>query len=430
MTTPHDRDPYTGQDLGPIERRELGEIPDTGYERTTPNPCYRGLPAATLRLDPDGAIARVDIQRKADLPEHEKARLVREQLERQGRRRKVKGPGDAPRPPKPEVPQIRDLMGALKASLEAGTAGPPAPLCESSRGDKMRKPTTRAGSRGALSHAHTRDTAHDGAQGTEETNRSHTRGNRMTTATAPNTSAGGQPLPRPVLTLYDISERLHSIEAFIDENADAIIAAKGDLDAIPGLVEQLELVEGEFTAKVERVVLFIQNRAALEGVRRKQAESFARMADVDRNVVASLKAYLVRCQRRAGKPKVETSLVISRVQKNSAQSVERAKEAATLEAIHDLAAYRLDLVHAGTVTASILECIEIERPAPVYSLNREKVLEIWLPAYEQALKDATAEGSFPTEHDRDLYAQTVANRHPVLVALEVTVTQGFHIRIK
>lgn len=119
---PHDRDPYTGEDLGPIERMPpRGEISETGYERTTPNPVYRGLPAATLRIDANGEIVRVDVVRKADLSEREKKRLIREQLERQGKRKKRKGPGDAPRAPRPEVPQVIDLMAALKKSLAGGS---------------------------------------------------------------------------------------------------------------------------------------------------------------------------------------------------------------------------------------------------------------------------------------------------------------------
>lgn len=121
MSKPHDRDPYTGEDLGPIEKMPpRGEIEDTGYERTTPNPVYRGLPAATLVIH-DGEIVAVRVTKKADLPEEEKARLVREQLTRQGRRKR-KGPGDAPRPPKPEVRQVIDLMAALKKSLAGGSA--------------------------------------------------------------------------------------------------------------------------------------------------------------------------------------------------------------------------------------------------------------------------------------------------------------------
>jgi len=238
---------------------------------------------------------------------------------------------------------------------------------------------------------------------------------------------------RPVLTLYDLSDRLLAIEAFIDENADAIIAAKGDLDAIPGLVEQLEQLEGAFSAKVERVALFIENRSAIEQTRRAQAQRFAHLADTDKNVVASLKAYLVRCQRRAGQIKVETAAIISRVQRNSQQSIDRKADAEPLEIIRDSASCGfLSLPEmsddADEFRAAVVACIEKEVPPPLYSLNREKILEIWHAAYARS-KAAPKPGKL-SDYDADVFDQAAANGDPVLRALGVTVTQGYHVRLK
>src|SRR5688572_348949 len=137
------------------------------------------------------------------------------------------------------------------------------------------------------------------------------------------TAVNPTPTERAPVTLYDLSRGMREIEAFIDEHQDEIIAAGGDLDAVPGLREQLDAIEGKFTDKVERVALFIQNRAGLEGIRRQESERFKRLADADKRVVESLKTYLVRCQRMAGQLKVETPAVRSSVQRNSVQSIER-----------------------------------------------------------------------------------------------------------
>jgi hypothetical protein len=246
------------------------------------------------------------------------------------------------------------------------------------------------------------------------------------------------PRSQPV-TLYDLSQGLAGVEAFIDEHQDEIIAAGGNLDAVPGLLEQLEALEGSFIEKVERVALFIQNRAALATARRAESDRFKRLADADYKVVDSLKTYLCRCQRIAGKPKVETPHVRASVQRNSQQSIERAAAAPALPTLY------VQVSEADTgdtfeqqIAAGVLQCIVAEPQPTLYSLNRERILEIWKARYEEAklnleLEASTAhaeDGRGMTEYELDRQSQLVANADPVLRALGVTVSQGYHVRLR
>jgi hypothetical protein len=71
-------------------------------------------------------------------------------------------------------------------------------------------------------------------------------------------------------------------------------------------------------------------------------------------------------------------------------------------------------------------------------LNRERVLEIWKAAYERAVVEITDEAEREyavdirgtTTYALDEEAQKRANRDPVLVALGVTVSQGYHVRLR
>lgn len=249
--------------------------------------------------------------------------------------------------------------------------------------------------------------------------------------------------PRPPVTLYDLSQGLAGVEAFIDEHQDEIIAAGGNLDAIPGLLEQLEALEGTFIEKVERVALFIQNRAALATARRAESDRFKRLADADYRVVDSLKTYLCRCQRIAGMPKVETTHVRASVQRNSQQSVDRADNAGSLRELYDAAVARflppdLRVEDADAFCGELLGCIDREQPPPLYSLNRAKILEIWKAAFDEAKTRIGLEASIAhkedgrgmTEYELDRQAQAAANDHPILKALGVTVSQGYHVRLR
>ena len=257
----------------------------------------------------------------------------------------------------------------------------------------------------------------------------------MATATPGLEISIGKPARQPV-TLYDLSQGLAGVEAFIDEHQDEIIAAGGNLDAVPGLLEQLEALEGSFIEKVERVALFIQNRAALGKARRDESERFRRLADADMRVVDSLKTYLVRCQRIAGMLKVETKHVRASVQRNSQQSVDRPADATPLPELFGRAMSG-ELIPAE-VADGVAYCIAEEPQPPIYSLKRDKVLEIWKAAYESAkIKIELADSMItepmhvrPTAYEIDQRAQKIANEDPILVALGVTVSQGYHVRLR
>jgi len=466
------RDPYTGEDLGPADPGAILDLPiETGYDGIAPNPVYRGLPYAYLEVGPDGEIAGVRLKGHPDVRPDEKDAAHKATFQRM-RRRTGDGLGSG-----------GVVVPVEGHAIEAATLPPDA------RGPTMQTPASRAGGSqesAPLSHG-SREAAHDDAHAASKSNRSHTSHKPMTRKPKrnPATTFAGTSDPitpgteasiddltlrmdvtpvgdrmiaevvaglsapeRPALTLYDLTDRWLALELFIDEHAEEIINAGGDLDAVPGLVEQLDALEGALAEKVERVVLFIENRAAIEKARRAQAVKFGRLADLDKRVVENLKAYLVRCQRRAGKPKIETTHCTSTVCRNSQQSLERAVDATPLSDLHAGAfsiiqsaenrepfpGEELDPTYLaeGQMADALLACIDVEQPPPIYSLNRAKILEIWKTAFTTALAQHaeayTPDGSTSYELDRAAHAE--ANRHPVLVALGVTVEQGYHVRIK
>jgi hypothetical protein len=75
------RDPYTGepvngQEPAVLAARFAAAPPDDGYRGTKPNPVYRGLPWARLRLDARGEIVAVDFVTPTDAMRRDRSRAI------------------------------------------------------------------------------------------------------------------------------------------------------------------------------------------------------------------------------------------------------------------------------------------------------------------------------------------------------------------
>lgn len=116
-----------------------------------------------------------------------------------------------------------------------------------------------------------------------------------------------------VLKLYEISDAMQAIaEALIENGGDTIT---------PELAGQLDAIEGEFEQKVERCVLYIRNLEATAEAAKQEAQRLTVLATSRTNAADSLKRYVKGEMERTEHLKVETPLIVARVQKNSAPSV-------------------------------------------------------------------------------------------------------------
>jgi len=97
-------------------------------------------------------------------------------------------------------------------------------------------------------------------------------------------------------TLWEIGDRLLAVEAAIAE-ADGAIT--------PEIEATLDELEGSFFDKVERVALFIEERAGDAAKAKAQEDRLRGIRKAHESTVASLRDYLERCMARAGVDKVE-----------------------------------------------------------------------------------------------------------------------------
>lgn len=151
------------------------------------------------------------------------------------------------------------------------------------------------------------------------------------------------------LKLYEATDALATVREWIEEHADEILAAGGELP--PELAELVDLAESQFEAKVERVGLFIREQEATADGIEGEAKRLLARASTHRNVVTGLKAYLKRQMEAAGRDKVERPLITAALQRNSQPSVRLADgctldQPETREALGDLCvphvSYQLD----------------------------------------------------------------------------------------
>jgi hypothetical protein len=114
------------------------------------------------------------------------------------------------------------------------------------------------------------------------------------------------------LKLYELADAYERI-------AEALIENGGELT--PELSAELDAIEGAFEAKVERVALYVRNLLATAEAADAEAARLAALARTRRQGAEGLKGYLMAQLDRVEKPKVETPLVVVRIQKNSRPAI-------------------------------------------------------------------------------------------------------------
>jgi hypothetical protein len=112
---------------------------------------------------------------------------------------------------------------------------------------------------------------------------------------------------------------LYMIAADLSAIADLLLESGGELT--PEIEAQLAALEGAFEAKTERVALVVRNLMALAEAASVEARRLAELARVREAAARRLKEYLKTQMELAGLTKVETPLVVARIQKNGRPSI-------------------------------------------------------------------------------------------------------------
>ncbi|HEX5437164.1 MAG TPA: siphovirus Gp157 family protein [Gemmatimonadaceae bacterium] len=129
------------------------------------------------------------------------------------------------------------------------------------------------------------------------------------------------------LKLYGTTDALLTVRTWIEEHADEIIAAGGEMPAeLAALVDE---AEGAFEEKVERVALYIRELLSTAKAVKEEADRLAARARHMERAADGLKGYLLAQLQRADVQKVAGQLVTVRRQK-SPPSVRCAVEPAAL----------------------------------------------------------------------------------------------------
>lgn len=123
------------------------------------------------------------------------------------------------------------------------------------------------------------------------------------------------------LKLYEISDKMQAV-------ADALVENGGEVT--PDIAAQLAELEGEFEQKVERCVLYVRNLEMTADAAKQEADRLGLLASSRSAAADSLKQYVKAEMERVGKGRVETALVVARIQKNSTPSVTFTGEIGTL----------------------------------------------------------------------------------------------------
>lgn len=126
-----------------------------------------------------------------------------------------------------------------------------------------------------------------------------------------------------VLKLYETVDALETVRDWCAEHADEIIAAGGDIGALPELAALVDQAEGDFNEKAERVALFIRELVLSSAAVAEEGLRLARRSTQLTKAADALKQYLLLNMQRAKVKKVKGKLVTVRVQASPA-SVESA----------------------------------------------------------------------------------------------------------
>lgn len=119
-----------------------------------------------------------------------------------------------------------------------------------------------------------------------------------------------------VLKLYECTDDLATVREWLEEQRETIVAAGGECP--PELAELLDMAEGNFAEKAERVALFVRELVATAKARREEARRLLDGAEHDERSADSLKQYLLLNMQRAETKKIKGKLVTIRVQKSPA----------------------------------------------------------------------------------------------------------------
>ncbi len=116
------------------------------------------------------------------------------------------------------------------------------------------------------------------------------------------------------LKLYDAVDALHTVSAWIEEHADEITAAGGELS--PELSALLDQAEGDFREKVERVALKVRELLATGDAIKAEEVRLSQRRKSYEHAAASLKQYLQHGLESAQTDSVKGTLVAVALQKN------------------------------------------------------------------------------------------------------------------
>jgi hypothetical protein len=152
------------------------------------------------------------------------------------------------------------------------------------------------------------------------------------------------------MRLYEIAEARAILDTWLAES-------EGELT--PDLEQMLDELDGQAEEKIERVGLFIRERAAEAKAVREERDRLDALMRRDERAVESLKRYVKTQMERLGKTKVNGLLATVAIQKNSMASVTTVLEPSEIWAFED-----------GRPFVKREEKV-------VYSLDRDAILAAW-----------------------------------------------------
>lgn len=132
------------------------------------------------------------------------------------------------------------------------------------------------------------------------------------------------------IRLYEAAAQLETVNGWIEEHADEILANGGELT--PELSALLDLAEGTLAEKAERVALKVRELQTEAEAIKVEATRLTQRAKTATNAADSLKDYLHRTMEAAGIPSIKGTLVTVAIQKNPPS----VKGEISPDALHDL----------------------------------------------------------------------------------------------
>lgn len=168
-----------------------------------------------------------------------------------------------------------------------------------------------------------------------------------------------------VLRLHEALEGLDILDELIEEHADAIEKANGDIEAIPEIAELLAFAEGEFEKAVERMGLKIRTLDVESIAASIERDRLQHIVNIKGNARDRLKSYLKRNMEGRNIAKVETPKVRVRIQTNGGKAAVKCESEGRIEElfaqgspyVKQLTTYALD-------TDAILAAVEEGKEMP------------------------------------------------------------------